>query len=72
MRSFFSFEAVLLLCILKCLAKCRCEHSKGLGFSFGRLFSIAISWVDILSWRASLPFSGVTLTVLLSKLKSIH
>ena len=52
--------------------KCRWLHAKGSAFSFGRLFSMAISCVDILSWRGSLPFSGVMLTVLFSKSKSVH
>jgi hypothetical protein len=46
------------------MAKCRCEHSKGLSFVFGRAVSIRISRIEILSWRGSLPFSGVMFTVL--------
>ena len=72
MRSFFSLMAILALWILKVRVKCLWEQSKGLSFSFGRLFSMAISCVDILSWRGSLPFSGVMLTVLFSKSKSVH
>ena len=71
-RSFFSLLAILVLWSLKVREKCRLEHSNGLAFSCGRLFSIMISRMDILSWRGSLPFSGVMLTVLFSKSKSVH
>ena len=72
MRSFLSLMAILALCIRKVLVKCLWEQSKGLDFSFGKLFSMAISCADILSWRGSLPFSGVILTTLFSKSKSVH
>ena len=72
MRSFLSLLAIFLRWILKVREKCRWEHSNGLGLSCGRLFSIMISRIEIPSWRGSLPFSGVMLTVLLSKSKSVH
>jgi hypothetical protein len=71
-RSFFSLLATFFRWILKVLEKCLCEHSNGLGLSCGRLFSIMMSRIVILSWRGSLPFSGVILTVLFSKSKSVH
>ena len=72
MRSFLSLHAILFRCCLKVLVKCLGEQSKGFCFSFGKLLSIAISWLIILSCLGSLPFSGVTFTVRCSKLKSIH
>ncbi len=72
MRSFLSFVAILSLCWRKVLVKCLPLHPNGCFISVCRLLSIAISCVESLSWRGSLPFSGVMSTVRFSKLKSVH
>ena len=72
MRSFLSLFATFALWSRKYLEKCRLLQANVSSFFLGRLFSIEISCGLILSCLGSLPFSGVMLTVLFSKSKSVH
>jgi len=72
MRGFCSLLAILFRCLRKLLPRCLRDPANTSCDVLGNALSIAINSAEIFRTLGSLPFSGVTDMVLVSKLKSIH